>query len=188
MAAIGLAFLPLPVAQGSRRMTGPGDQGQNQDQNHGQSHYHGRYWDPFWEGWYPGYGGNYDSNYWYAPTTAQATTAEKRVKDYLVAVRKGHRRAATHRYVAVETLKPTKKQLEDYTKKQADAKSAAAAGESQLSRRWVPPNQLRCIMVFDTQSKQFVGSGCYVVGAPPPMGTVAKFDTYSAEFVGTSTL
>jgi hypothetical protein len=115
-------------------------------------------------------------------------TAQTRVKDYLNAVRKGRRRAATHRYIAVETLKPTKNQLEDYKKKQADAKSAAAAGGTQLSNRWVPPSQLRCVMVFDTQSKQFVGSGCYVIGSLPPAGTIAKFDTFSAEFVGTPTL
>ena len=84
----------------------------------------------------------------------QATTAQTRVKDYLNAVRKGRRRAATRRYIAVEMLKPTKDQLEDYKKKQADAKSAAAAGGTQLSNRWVPSSQLRCVMVFDTQSKQ----------------------------------
>jgi len=151
-------------------------------------HHEWHYRDPFWGDWYPGYAGDYDSNYSYTPTPAQATTAQKRVKDYLVAVKKGRRHAATHRYIAVETLRPTKKQLEDYQKKQADAKSAAASGGAQMSNRWVPPSQLRCVMVFDTQSNQFVGSGCYVIGSPPPIGTVAKFDTYSAEFVGTQTL
>lgn len=152
------------------------------------AHYERRYWDPFWGGWYPGYLGDYDSNYSYTPTPDQATTARKRVKDYLVAVQKGRRRAATHRYIAVETLKPTKKQLEDYAKKRSNARSAAASGGAQISNRWVQPSQLRCVMVFDTQSKQFVGSGCYVIGNPPPVGTVAKFDTYSAEFVGTQSL
>lgn len=73
-------------------------------------------------------------------------------------------------------------------KKQVDAKSAAAAKGTQLSNRWVPSSQLRCVMVFDTQSKQFVGSGCYVIGSLPPAGTMAKFDTFSAEFVGAPTL
>lgn len=149
-----------------------------------QSQHEGRYWDPFWGPWYPGYAGSYDSDYWYTPTPEQQTTAQKRVKDYLVAVQKGRRHAATHRYIAVETLRPTKKQLADYVKKRAEAKSAGA----QLSNRWVEPGQLRCMMVFDTQSKQFVGSGCYVIGSLPPVGTVAKFDTFSAEYVGTSSL
>jgi hypothetical protein len=182
MAAVGyFAFSPLSLAHEGGHMSRPSNPGP-------PSHHEGRYWDPFWGGWYPGYAGEYDSNYSYTPTPAQVTTAQKRVKDYLAAVQKGRRRAATHRYIAVETLKPTKKQLEDYEKKQAKAKSAAAAGGAQMSNRWVPPNQLRCVMVFDTQSKQFVGSGCYLIGNPPPIGTVAKFDTYSAEFVGTQTL
>jgi hypothetical protein len=149
-----------------------------------QSQHEGRYWDPFWGPWYPGYAGSYDSDYWYTPTPEQKTTAQKRVKDYLLAVQKGRRHPATHRYIAVETLRPTKKQLADYVKKRAQAKSAGA----QLSDRWVEPGQLRCMMVFDTQSKQFVGSGCYVIGSLPPVGTVAKFDTVSAEYVGTSPL
>jgi hypothetical protein len=186
MTAIGyLAFSPLTLAHGGGHMSGPNNPG---SPSHQEWHHEGRYWDPFWGSWYPGYVGAYDSNYSYAPTPAQATTAQKRVKDYLVAVQKGRRRAATHRYIAVETLRPTKKQLEDYAKKQADAKSAAATGSAQMSNRWVPPSQLRCVMVFDTQSKQFVGSGCYVIANPPSIGTVAKFDTYSAEFVGTQAL
>jgi hypothetical protein len=182
MAAVGyFAFSPLSLAHSGSHMSGPNNAGS-------RSHHEGRYWDPFWGSWYPGYAGAYDSSYSYTPTQAQVATAQTRVKDYLAAVRKRRRRAAAHRYIAVETLKPTKKQLDDYVKKQADAKSAAAAGGTQMSNRWVSPSQLRCVMVFDTQSKQFVGSGCYVIGSLPSIGTVAKFDTFSAEFVGTQTL
>jgi len=166
-------------------MSGPTNQG-NQSRHEEHEGHEGRYWDPFWGSWYPGYAGSYDSDYWYTPTPEQEATAKKRVKDYLVAVQKGRRRAATHRYIAVETLRPTKKQLADYVKKRAEAKSTA--GGTQLSSRWVEPGQLRCMMVFDTQSKQFVGSGCYVIGSLPPVGTVAKFETVSAEYVGTAAL
>jgi hypothetical protein len=151
----------------------------------GPSNRGGYYRDPFWGPWYPGYAGSYDTSYWYTPTPEQKAVAQKRVKEYLVAVTKGRRRAATHRCIAVETLKPTKTQLADYVKKREQAKSAAG---SQLSNRWVEPSQLRCVMLFDTQSKQFVGSGCYVVGTVPPVGTVAKFETVSAEYVGTTAL
>jgi hypothetical protein len=166
-------------------MSAPTNQHQSREEGR-EGREEGRYRDPFWGPWYPGYAGSYDSDYWYTPTPEQKTTAQKRVKDYLVAVQKGRRHAASHRYIAVETLRPTKKQLADYLKKRAEAKSAA--GGTELSSRWVEPNQLRCMMVFDTQSKQFVGSGCYVIGSLPPVGTVAKFDTVSAEYVGTSAL
>ncbi len=58
----------------------------------------------------------------------------------------------------------------------------------QLSPRPAQPSQLRCLMVFDTQTKQFVGSGCYVVASAPSIGEVEKFETVSAEFVGQGTL
>jgi len=187
LAAIGfLALSSFALARGNSggHMSGSADQG-----NQGNPTRHGGYYrDPFWGPWYPGYAGYYDSDYWYTPTPEQKSTAQKRVQDYLTAVKKGKRRAATHRYIAVETLKPTKKQLENYAKKQAEAKSAATAGGNHLSNRWVEPSQLRCVMVFDTRSNQFVGSGCYVIANLPPAGTVAKFETVSAEYVGTNAL
>lgn len=151
-------------------------------------HYHGRYWDPFWGGWYPGYAGAYDSNYFYTPTPDQVAVAKKRVQNYFAAIAKGRQHSTKRRYIAVKTLNPTKEQLRDYEKKRTDAQTATAGGGAQMSNRWVAPDKLRCVMVFDTQSKQFVGAGCYVIAGTPPSGTVAKFDTYSAEFVGTSAL
>ena len=103
------------------------------------------------------------------------TTAQEQVQDYLLAVKKGRKHAATHRYISVETLRPTKKQLEDYTKKQRPQRPAE-------------PSQLRCLMVFDTQTKQFAGSRCYVVTGQPSIGEVDKFETVSAEFVGHGSL
>jgi hypothetical protein len=102
-------------------------------------------------------------------------TAQEQVQDYLLAVKKGRKHAATHRYISVETLRPTKKQLEDYTKKQRPQRSAE-------------PSQLRCLMVFDTQTKQFAGSRCYVVTGQRSIGEVDKFETVSAEFVGHGSL
>jgi hypothetical protein len=116
----------------------------------------------------------YDADYCYTPTAEQMATAQEHVQDYLLAVRKGRKHAATHRYISVETLRPTKKQLADYTQKQLPQPAE--------------PSQLRCLMVFDTQAKQFVGSGCYVVTGKPSIGDVAKFETVSAEFVGQETL
>ena len=116
----------------------------------------------------------YDADYCYTPTAEQMATAQKQFQDYLLAVKKGRKHAATHRYISVETLRPTKKQLEDYTKKQLPQSAE--------------PSQLRCLMVFDTHAKQFVGSGCYVVTGKPSIGDVAKLETVSAEFVGQETL
>jgi hypothetical protein len=112
----------------------------------------------------------YDADYCYTPTAEQMATAQEHLQDYLMTVRKNPKHAASHRYISVEALRPTKQQLEDYTKKQLPQPAEHS--------------QLRCLMVFDTQAKQFVGSGCYVVTGKPATGDVAKFETVSAEFVG----
>ena len=40
-------------------------------------------------------------------------------------------------------------------------------------------------MIYDTQSEEFVGNNVYDVQSTPRVGSTAKFDTYSAEYVGT---
>lgn len=170
---------------GSALARGHGGGGGGQSQpSHGHENYrHEGYYDPFWHSWYPGYTGAYDSDYYYTPTPEQKAEAERKIREYFAAVKRGKKHAAKHRYVAVQTLHPTRKQLQDYENKRAAAKSAAVGG-TQLSNRWVEPDRLRCVMVFDATSKQFVGSGCYVVASIPPAGTTAKFETFTAEFVG----
>jgi hypothetical protein len=147
-----------------------------------------RYSDSYF-GWpYPDYAWNYGSNYWYIPTPEQLATARKRVENYLLAVKKRHGHAPTHRYISVETLRPTKKQVDDYTKKRDKARFNAGPEASELSRHRVEPSQLHCLMVFDTQTRQFAGSGCYLVSSEPPIGQITTFQTVSAEFVGSGTL
>ncbi|MBV9671593.1 MAG: hypothetical protein JO076_02055 [Verrucomicrobia bacterium] len=45
----------------------------------------------------------------------------------------------------------------------------------------------RSVMVFDTQTQQVVGNNVYDVKEVPKEGTVTKFDTISAEYVGSGT-
>ena len=163
LAAAGLVVLPLPAhAHGN---SGGSDHGQSRG---------GHYLDPFWS---PGYSGpaSYDVGYTYtyAPSSEQQLTARKRISDYLAAVRKGKQRAPTHRYVALETLRPTRAQSQEYLKRRVQSRAIVT-----------DPTQLHCLMVFDTQTNQFVGSGCYVVESSPAPGSVAKFESVTAEFVG----
>jgi hypothetical protein len=130
-----------------------------------------RYSNPFWGPSFPYQASLYNSYYLYAPTPEQQAWARKQVEAYLIAVKERRKHAATHRYISVETLRPTKKQLEDFTRKRPPARS-------------VEPAQLRCLMVYDTQTREFVGSGCYVVSTEPLAGAVSKFESVRAEFVG----
>jgi hypothetical protein len=43
----------------------------------------------------------------------------------------------------------------------------------------------KSVMIYDTQTQQVVGNDVYDVKQAPKEGTVSKFDTYSAEYVGT---
>jgi hypothetical protein len=121
------------------------------------------------------------------PSPDQQVTAQKQVQHYLAGVQSGKRRAATHRYIAVRTSNPTTKQRLVYVTKRVNAEAAAQKKGEALSPAWVNPPELKCLMVFDTQFHQFVGTGCYVVGTLPSEGQVTQFESVSAEYVGTGT-
>ncbi len=40
-------------------------------------------------------------------------------------------------------------------------------------------------MIYDTQSNQIVGNNVYDLKSTPKVGQTSKFDTYTAEYVGT---
>jgi hypothetical protein len=46
------------------------------------------------------------------------------------------------------------------------------------------PKAKKAVMVWDTQSESLVGNSVYDVQSTPSVGSTAKFDTYSAEYVG----
>jgi hypothetical protein len=43
----------------------------------------------------------------------------------------------------------------------------------------------KAIMIWDTQTQEVIGNDVYDVETPPSLGSTAKFETYSAEYVGT---
>jgi hypothetical protein len=117
---------------------------------------------------------------WDAPNPQQRATAQKRVHGYLVAVHHGRRPAATRRWIAVETLRPTKEQRERFLQKWT---AARGRGATPLARQ-EEATRLRALMVFDTQTQQFVGPGCYIIDRLPVDGELMTFDAVEAEFVG----
>ena len=133
-------------------------------------------------GWYSGYAAGGAHNMDIHSRTANAkqrAMALKRVRSYFLAVREGRRPAVSHRYVAVETLRPPKEWLKANLNQRAAARVAA-----QRSARIPKMERLHWLMVFDTQTEQFVGSAMYAVESLPAAGTLMTFDTMSAEFVG----
>lgn len=49
------------------------------------------------------------------------------------------------------------------------------------------PQASKSIMLFDTESQEVVGNNVYDVKTAPAPGETAKFETYSAEYVGSGT-
>jgi hypothetical protein len=45
----------------------------------------------------------------------------------------------------------------------------------------------KSVMIYDTQTQQVVGNNVYDVKQSPKEGTISKYDTYSAEYVGAGT-
>ena len=46
------------------------------------------------------------------------------------------------------------------------------------------PQAKKSVMIWDTQSQEVVGNDVYDLKSVPPVGSTAKFETYSAEYVG----
>jgi hypothetical protein len=115
---------------------------------------------------------------------AQQGAALAQVDRLNAALQGGTRYGPTHRYIALLTLDPTQAQIEVYLKRRAEAEATAAAKRRNLSRTWVDPSRLRCLMVWDTQSNTFVTRYCYLVGSLPDVETVSTFGDVTAEFVG----
>ena len=46
------------------------------------------------------------------------------------------------------------------------------------------PNAKKSVMIWDTQSEKVVGNNVYDVESTPTVGKTAKFETYSAQYVG----
>jgi hypothetical protein len=122
----------------------------------------------------------------YKFTPQQRSIAEKQVRRYSDAVKTGKLARPKTRYIAVQTLDPDSRQRKSYAEQRASQRKIEEAQGRALTPEWVEPNQIHCLMVFDTQSKEFVGSGCYVVAALPDSGQLVQFEAVTAEFVGGS--
>jgi hypothetical protein len=82
------------------------------------------------------------------------------------------------RYLAVRTSNPTPAQMVEIRKNMQKPGSLYAKPTS-------APDKVYCIMIWDTQAQEIVGTDCYAVLSLPKPGTVARFDTYTAQYMGT---
>src|SRR5690349_7689780 len=111
IAAAALASA-VPQNVSAHSHMGPSSPGAGGGQSHGNYHI-----DPFgYSAYYPGAAFYELGSYSYPFSPEQQSVAQKEVTNYLAAVSNHRQRAAKHRCIAVETLRPTKSQREDYLK------------------------------------------------------------------------
>jgi hypothetical protein len=106
-----------------------------------------------------------------------ATGAVVGVTAYVIAKRKAterQRRYAEERArLAYENAPPPRKA--QYRKRRYIAVDTVREKDSEGAKS---------VMIYDTQTQEVVGNNVYDVKQSPKEGTVSKFDTYSAEYVG----
>jgi hypothetical protein len=81
------------------------------------------------------------------------------------------------RYLAVRTADPTPAQ---WTEIRRDMQKPG----SRFLGPAKAPSKIYCVMIWDTQSGEIVGTDCYAVLKLPAAGELARFDTYTAQYVG----
>lgn len=83
--------------------------------------------------------------------------------------------------------------LAQQAERERRAKAASTASAKPKKTRYIAVKTVKeenskgsdQVMIFDTQSNQIVGNNVYDLKASPKVGQTTKFDTYSAEYVGT---
>lgn len=88
----------------------------------------------------------------------------------MMADREREERAASRR--ARTTKAPTEKKTPRYIAVDTEKDSRTS------------PKAKKSVMIWDTQSKEIVGNNVYDVESAPAVGSTARFETYSAQYVG----
>jgi hypothetical protein len=98
-----------------------------------------------------------------------------------------HQATERQRRVAEERGRVAAANRESQRRKAAASKSPAKKKSRYIAVDTVKDDKskgAKSVMIFDTQSQEIVGNDVYDVKSAPPKGSVAKFSTYSAEYVG----
>lgn len=130
----------------------------------------------------------------YEATAYQRKVAEQRARAYMSAQRRAQAQTATASKPA-KTSKPSEapKTASKKTTKKAEPE-VAVLPKKKVSRyvavdtvkdERASPKAKKVVMIFDTQSETLVGNRLYDLESPPSVGSTAKFETYSAEYIGT---
>lgn len=121
----------------------------------------------------------------YRATARQIQVADRRASEAykeMPAEKKKALKDSGTRYLAVRTEDPTPAQMVEIRREMA--KPAAASGPYGAPTSGAP-KKVYCVMIWDTYTHEVVGTDCYAVLKLPTPGEPARFDTYTAQYVGT---
>jgi hypothetical protein len=105
----------------------------------------------------------------------------------LVYVIAKHNATVRQRRIAEERARQAYAKMPEKRKASLKAKKVHYIAVDTEKNERTSPEAKKSVMVWDTESQQMAGSNVYDVKKPPPVGSTAKFDTYSAEYVGSGT-
>lgn len=117
----------------------------------------------------------------YRATARQIQLADQRASslfDRMPASEKKALKDEGIRYLAVRTEDPNPEQMRQI--RNAMKRPSGAYG----TPTGAAPKKVYCVMVWDTQTREVVGKDCYAVLKLPTPGEPARFDTYTAQYVG----
>lgn len=113
--------------------------------------------------------------------TGAAVGAVVAATTYIIAK---HQADERQRQVAIQRGRIASQRLAKRSSSSAKKKKPRYIAVDTVKNDKTSPNAKKAVMIYDTQSNQVVGNNVYDVQSPPPVGSTAKFDTYSAEYVG----
>ena len=113
-----------------------------------------------------------------------ATGAVVGITVYIIAK---HQATERQRQVAQERARIAAAKMESQRQRTASGRGATKKKPRYIAVDTVKDEKSKgskSVMIFDTQSQEIVGNNVYDVKSTPSKGSVGKFATYSAEYVG----
>jgi hypothetical protein len=88
------------------------------------------------------------------------------------------------RYLAVETSKVFPSEVQDLWPKLINSETTGSFFSHGTKNNSYSNLQLLGVMIFDTRTGHFISNQCYISVDTPPRGSVARFASYIARYIG----
>ena len=118
----------------------------------------------------------------YYPTPNEIRLAEQRARKYWE--KHASRFGSNPVYLAVETSSIFPGEVQGLWPKLINSETTSSFFSHGLDKQTYSSLELRGIMIFDIRTSHFVGNRGFISVDTPPRGSLARFDTYIARYIG----